>query len=145
MVIGSDSPVFALYENGEVMYRSGEQDPTKRFLNARLSPESTKQFLSTLDLSNRLIEFDRKMIQASTVSDQPTSEILYWVNGEFHAVGIYGQLGGSGSARKDVSDSVLRIWDTVTAFKAPEAKPWLPPYIEVMIWPYEYSPEEPKA
>ncbi len=145
MVIGSDSPSFALYDNGEVYYESGDKNPTRRFMSARLPAKSLDALLQELDLSRNLSAFDHKTIEAADATDQPDNEIRYWIAGQPHVVNIYGPMSGPGAERKKVPPSVLHVLDTIAQFKAPDAKPWVPPYIEVMIWPFEYSKVSPRA
>ncbi len=147
MVIGSDSPRFALYENGLVIYASGEKKPEKAFLSKLLSPIELKELLTTLDLERRLVGLDGKKFSASSATDQPRNQLRYSINGQSREIEVYGpphgrQPGDPGA--ESVPKPFLEIFDFLTLYHAKGAKPWLPPQIEVMIWPFDYSRETPQ-
>ncbi len=139
MVIGSDSPRFALYDSGLVIYASGEKKAEKAFLSGTLSPAELKEFLTNLDLERKLGGLDGKTIDASMATDQPTSRLCYWIDGKLRAVSVYGPLRPGSPERERVPKSFLEAFDALSGFRAKGAKPWLPPLIEVMIWPFENS------
>ncbi len=139
MVIGSDSPRFALYDNGLVIYASGEKEAEKAFLSRLLSPTELKELLTTLDLEKRLAGLDGKTIEASMATDQPTNRLCNWVDGKLRAVNVYGALRDGSPDREQVPKPFLEVFDLLSQFRARGAKPWLPPLIEVMIWPFDNS------
>jgi len=139
MVIGSDSPVFALYDNGLVIYASGEKRPEEAFLAKLLSPPELRELLATIDPERRLTGLDGKTIEASMATDQPTNRLCYWVNGKLRAVSVYGRLRERSPGREGVPKPFLEIYDALVGFSARGAKPWLPPLIEVLIWPFDNS------
>jgi len=139
MVIGSDSPRFALYDNGLVIYASGEKEAEKAFLSRLLPMPELKELLASLDLERRLGGLDGKTIDASEKTDQPTTLICYWVNGQRKAISVYGALRSGAPERERVPKPFLEVFDALTGFHAQGAKPWLPPLIEVLIWPFENS------
>ncbi len=144
MVIGSDSPHFALYDSGLVIYASGEKEPEKAFLSKLLSRSEFKELLTALDLERRLAGLDGKTINASTATDQPRNRLCYWVNGELRAVEVYGSLHASKPEREEVPKHFLEVFDFLSQFRTKGAKTWLPPKIEVLIWPFDNSGESPK-
>jgi len=143
MVIGSDSPRFALYDNGLVIYASGEKEDEKAFLSKPLSSTELKELLTTLDLERRLGGLNER-IGASRKTDQPTNRLCYWVDGKLRAISVYGSLHASNPERERVPKPFLEVFDFLTQFRAKGAKPWLPPQIEVLIWPFDYSRETPR-
>ena len=144
MVIGSDSPVFALYDNGLVIYSSGMKEPEKAFLSKLLSPTELKELLAALDLERRLAGLDGKHISASEKTDQPTSRLCYLINGQRRAVSVYGSIHAGRPERERVPKPFLEAFDFLTQFRAKGASQWLPPHIEVLIWPFDYSRETSK-
>ncbi len=139
MVIGSDSPRFALYDSGLVIYASREKNPKKAFLSSTLSSAELKKLLGTLNLDQRLEGLDGKTIDASMATDQPNNRLCYWIDGKLRAVSVYGPLRLGSPEREGVPKSFLEVFDALTGFRVKGAKPWLPPLIEVMIWPFEDS------
>jgi hypothetical protein len=143
-VIGSDSPRFALYDNGLVIYASGKKKHEEAFLAKLLSLTELKELLTTLDLERRLGGLDGKKFSASWNVDQPKNQLRYWVNGQPRAIEVYGPPHGRAPGGESVPKPFLEVFDALTGFRAKGAKPWLPPQIEVMIWPFDYSRETPK-
>ncbi len=144
MVIGSDSPRFALYDDGLIIYASGEKEPEKAFLSKLLSSVELKELLTALDLERRLTGLDGKTIDASKATDQPRNRLCYWANGKLRAVEVYGSLHADKPEREQVPKPFLNIFDFLTQFRTNGAKPWLPPKIEVLIWPFDNSGEPPR-
>jgi hypothetical protein len=144
MVIGSDSPVFALYDNGLVIYVSGEKRPEEAFLAKLFSPPELRELLTTIDPERRLAGLDGKTIEASMAQDQPTNRICYWINGKLRAVSVYGRLRESAPEREQVPKPFLEVFDILRQFRTKGAKPWLPPLIEVLIWPFDNSQLKPE-
>src|SRR3954466_455078 len=158
MVIGSDSPTFALYDDGTVIFlkRAGEGDAVLQ--TTRLRPEELKAFTDSVPLKE-LSDLPRSDYVASSATDQTTTVIHAWRDGQRKSVSVYGNVrsgverskrqAGKVAPEDDVvfinmksvpqsfSDTVQRL----TRFDHPRAERWVPPEIEVMIWPYEYAPD----
>lgn len=137
MIIGSDSPTFALYADGLVIFRRPDSteyssirldEANRRDLVAQIAPEA----IATLHES----------YSASEWTDQPTNELHVWTAGAHKAVSVYGALRREATARAQSPEFFVRAFDVITKF-GPEASPWMPSQIEVLISPYEHSPEEP--
>jgi hypothetical protein len=73
MVFGSDSPTFALYDDGAVIYA----DPARKaYVSARLSKAEASALLQDLALT-KLVGLDANY-STSDWSDQPTNELTFW-------------------------------------------------------------------
>jgi hypothetical protein len=141
MVIGSDSPTFVLYSDGLAIFHASE--PTKSpsgYLSTRLSKIQHEALISTI--SPEALGDLSASYMASYSTDQPRNELHVWVNGRRKSVSVYGALRRDPEARSRTPEQFLRAFDTITNF-APKAGPWIPELIEVLIWPYQYSPDEP--
>lgn len=128
MVIGSDSPRFVLYDDGTVIYRTdaGYQSITlaaadSAALAAKVSLASVKEYT----------DYTR-------ATDQPSSIIIDFR--DLKAAVAYGAMSRHRD-RGDRSDKLLTMITLLREYQSPDAKPWEPEAIEVMIWPYEYAPE----
>ena len=137
MVIGSDSPSFALYSDGLVIFRDTE---SPEYRSTRLSEAKRKELLAEI-APDALLQLEESYT-ASEWTDQPTSELHVWVDGRHKAVSVYGALPREPGARAATPAAFLRAYDAIVRF-SPEAPSWIPEEIEVLIWPYEYSPETP--
>ena len=132
-VIGSDSPTFALYEDGTVIQRT-----TTGFITARLTDKEVRQLLDRLDL--RALSQSYGRFEAEVATDQPEQDLLaYW--GEKPVfVSVYGSLKDD-KVRSKMPQEVNAAYDVLSSFKHLESRAWLPASVEVMIWPYENAPE----
>lgn len=134
MAIGSDSPSFALYDDGtaiyvtETGYKSVKLDPAARdALVQRINPQDLAPLAGHYDLRPGW-------------SDQPTEYLFLYGSGAPRVISVYGSLGGIDS-RKRIPAAIPDAYDVLHAFHPADARDWLPERIEVMIWPYEYAPE----
>ncbi len=75
-------------------------------------------------------------------SDQPTDELYVWLGDKRKRVSFYGDLRRDEEARRTAPADFLRAFDTIVRFST-QARPWLPERIEILLWPYDYSPEQP--
>jgi hypothetical protein len=137
-VIGSDSPTFALYANGLVIFRgnagSGE------YLAALLGEREYQDLLANL-MPQSVLRL-RDSYTASERTDQATNELHVWADGKRKSVSVYGAIRRSPDVRKKTPAAFLAAFDTITGFTAP-ARPWLPEEIEVLLWPFDHSRKAP--
>jgi len=110
------------------------------YLSTQLSEAQYRALLSSI-APEALFEL-ADSYTASFSTDQPSNELYVWVNGRRKSVTVYGALRRDPEVRSRVPGQFLRAFDTLTKFSV-RAAPWVPDVIEVFIWPYEYSPEEP--
>src|SRR5512138_2875285 len=73
-------------------------------------------------------------------TDQPTNELYLWLRGKRKQVYVYGSLRDDQEALAGTPTAFLRAFNAIVNF-TPEATPWLPDQIEILIWPFEYSVE----
>jgi hypothetical protein len=132
MAIGSDSPSFALYDDGTAIYatdtgyKSIKLDATERdALIASVKPEVLAKLAGHYDI-------------AEGVSDQRTNYFFVYGSGAPKVISVYGPLGNKG-ARAQLLAPIPAAYDVLHSFRHPNARDWLPDKIEVMIWPYEHS------
>ena len=132
-VIGSDSPSFAIYEDGTVIRRRGNG-----FVSTRLPPAMREKLLKSVSVE-ALRPFHGHY-QAATSTDQPTEQLLFYGSAEPVFISVYGWLKDP-EVRSIVPSQVVAAFDRIKAFNPPVEHQWLPAEIEVMVWPYEYAPE----
>ena len=131
-VLGSDSPRFALYSDGQVIYRTEDG-----FRSVHLSePEihSIKNSLSKADSPALYGEYD-----VAHATDQPDSSLLVYGDPPMF-LSFYGSLDDQ-QVTSRLPAAVAKAFSTIRSFKSARSEPWMPAQIEVMIWPYEYAPE----
>lgn len=134
MVIGSDTPQFVLYDDGAVIYRKDAGHYA-----ARLTPDEVAAFMGSLRpeaLAGRAGSYS--IIEAT---DQPMTDILIRTDAGYARVSVYGSL-RSPTARLATPGEFRQAYERLTTFERSDAVPWMPEAVEVMIWPYEYAPDE---
>lgn len=133
MVMGSDSPAFALYSDGTVLFRRNDDYGTVKLNRTELNALS-KAFASP-ELTALAGHY-----QATSETDQPDNDLLLYGRRSPLYITVYGSLNDP-QVRDKLPNMVLTAFDRLRDFSAPRAQHWLPREIEVMIWPYEYAPD----
>ena len=128
MVIGSDSPRLVLYDDGTVIYRSGEG-----YQSATLPPADSAALAAKVRLAGI-----KDYTDYTDATDQPSSIII-----DFRTKQAVVAYGATSRHREtgEPGDKLLAMITILREYQSPDAVPWEPEAIEVMIWPYEYAPE----
>lgn len=136
MVIGSDSPTFVLYENGTVIYLKDG-----RYVSARLSQAEVEVFVRGLALDALSRLQDKYIIIHAT--DQPTTVLLVRPDDRnYKKISVYGSiqsLKAEPAERLPLPDELTHALRQVLNYDNANSSAWMPEYIEVMIWPFEYA------
>jgi len=138
MVIGSDSPTFALYDNGIIIYKDFD---LKDIVSVKLNSDEMNDFIASLNLSDSLFELPN-YISASDWTDQTDNELILNFD-SLKTIYVYGSLRKMPESRQKTPKIFLDFFDKLINYKNNNAKIWRPEKIEVMVWDYSYSPEEP--
>ncbi len=140
MVIGSDEPTFALYDNGLVIYQRLGPADAPEFASVRLTAAEFKALKAELKIDKDLYALDANK-DYYTKTDQPTNVIRLFdpVLGE-KVISIYGDLYADPEARQMAAPKrLIDLFDTLTGYSHPKAETWLPDHFEVMLWSYDTS------
>lgn len=135
----SDSPFFALYDDGTVIYRV-KQGIATEYLTTTIPMEHVARLLAdTLPyLSLRGLPTSLSVTQSS---DPPLNRIAFVGEGNHYAsVDVAGYLRDSGAVaeeRRKAPAAFMAVYDYASAFRSPDARPWLPERIEVVLAPRE--------
>jgi hypothetical protein len=141
MVVGSDVPSFAMYENGQIIYKQvvGKQ---LKYVEVKHDRDQTQAIIKTLGITDSLLN-ERPVIEASTATDQPDN-ILLLNFGKVKQIQVYGSLRNAQSdARAKTPRDFLTVYDRLIHFEDQAAREWLPDTVEVMATSYGHSPEKP--
>ena len=136
-VIGADSPSFAVYENGLVVFRS--QSAEAPFLSVQLSQENREELLKQLWPGPDFFTLPDYIEADPLKTDQPTNVISLRSGNSFKAVRVYGNLHKNPSVRAAAPKSFVNLFDRITSYSHEQAGPWQPDFIEIMLWPFENS------
>ena len=134
MVIGSDSPSFALYSDGTTIFR------TKAGLQAtKLGKEQMDGVVQAFENPDLAALAGR--YEATAWTDQPDNNLLVYGRGTPFFISVYGSLADP-ALRSNLPAPIVRAFDRLRNFTATDAQGWLPQNVEVMVWPYEYAPDK---
>lgn len=133
MVVGSDSPRFALYEDGTIIQRT-----QTGYSKVRLTERELKQFLGQLEL-DAMPRFYGGYVTTDW-TDQPEQALLIYRGEQPTFVSVYGSL-NEPEVRAKVPREIATAYDRISAFRHSRSEAWLPEHVEVMIWPYQYAPD----
>lgn len=133
MVVGSDTPAFALYEDGRAIYRT-----RGGYRSITLSADELDKFLKSLKLDS--LAGLTGGYTATERTDQPQTWLLVYGGENPVFVSVYGSFEKK-DVRAKLPPPIAAVRDKLRSFEDERASEWLPKEIEVMIWPYEYAPE----
>lgn len=136
MVIGSDSPTFVLYDDGRVIYAT-----KAGYVTVALSPAERDALLTNID-APALQPLAKHYDRYPGVSDMRTAVLVVFEDAKPSIISVYGGIDSSWTKGSIVPEKVVIAGNRLRSFTHPDAQPWLPEQIEVMIWPYEYAPQK---
>ncbi|SFC94546.1 DNA phosphorothioation-dependent restriction protein DptG [Zunongwangia mangrovi] len=145
MVIGSDIPEFTLYDNGELIYKVQKRKKVK-LRRVKLENDEITDWISFVE--NNGLDSLKENYDASYLTDQPYNRLLVNTDNLQKEISVYGYLNKNNQyekTRKLTPSNFLKIYDRLSTYKNRKSKKWIPDFIEVMFWPYNHSPEKPKA
>jgi hypothetical protein len=153
MVIGSDTPMVAIYDDGQVVCLKREKNKMPSLLHTQLSPDALTEIKKKLSEFGNYSKLKRYYDLAPNVTDLPETKIFLSLDGKEFVTEVYGLMVSEthlpaystfgGEQKPDELPGVIKnLHAYLTSLDFADAKPWEPPYIEVMIWGYDYAPDE---
>lgn len=169
MAIGSDSPLFAYYPDGTLIFwkETGDLQGHYRTINLRDTQEEAILLEKLTD-----IQILEKHYSLTTWTDQPTFEARVATTGITRTISVYGDIDvqsqdknyefmqeqiericerrpenceslkakSKGPVR--TPEEFLALWNFLEDSDWNPSEPWEPSHLEVMLWPYEYAPDD---
>ena len=153
MVIGSDTPMVTIYEDGQIVYLKRKKDKSFTFLHKQLSGEELAGIKRKLSTFGKYSELKRYYDLAPNVTDLPETKIYLNFDETAFVTSIYGLMVSdtklpaytvfNGKQKPDeLPKSIKNLHAYLTSLDFADAKQWEPPFIEVMLCGYDYAPEE---
>lgn len=136
-VLGADSPVFVLYETGQVLYTRINDDNAAEYWSVMLDEDERDALVDALDIEAFWSLDD--YYDLAMITDQPSQ--VFTVAGELDdptTVGVYGSLRRT-EVRNAAPEVLVNAYDLMVTYVHPDAEPWLPPMFEVIVWPWDTS------
>jgi hypothetical protein len=146
-VYGFDSPAFAIYDSGLVIYRDDiiqpeEGRPYFSYKSFRLDENALNDFREALPIEDFWKLRDEYSLVLMT--NQPQNGLFVWQGDQFKGVKIYGDV-RQPDRYEDETDMpappvpALEIIHMLLALDALQAEPWEPARVEVVLWPVSGS------
>lgn len=136
MVIGSDSPAFVVYETGQVIMTTVNEDNRVEYLSIMLDEDELADLLAQLDIE-AFADLD-EYYDIALMTDQRTQSFVVATEDGLKRVTVYGSLMDSG-VRDAAPEAVVEAYDFIASYAHADAEPWLPTHFEVIIWPWNTS------
>jgi len=153
MVVGSDTPMLAIYDDGQVIYlrRDGEGIPT--YVCKQLTQQELERTKKELAASGDFSAIKAHYNLAPNVTDMPETKIYLSLNSRTTVTSVYGLMAPktqlpaytvmpANQTPAPLPESLRSLYDYLVGLKFADAKPWQPAYIEVMAWGYSYAPDK---
>ena len=138
MVLGSDSPSFALYDDGLVIFARPREGGGYEYASATLSAQERDSLVQSFPAA-RFLELEPRY-ETTMITDQPTTVITLWDKDQRKSVSVYGGLKRTDNDRKEAAPAAfVEIYEKLKGFQPAKATRWMPEKVELMIWPYEYA------
>lgn len=148
MVIGSDTPHCAIYEDRMALF--ARRDGVYRH---QLTDEEYGELMKHVAPVTSLGSVKAFYDLAPKVTDQPEANFYLDVGQKTVAATVYGLMPEDtklpaytvfpGKRKSDkLPTELVRLYKFLLGLDFPNSERWTPKYIEVMIWPYEYAPDE---
>jgi hypothetical protein len=153
-VIGSDTPMVAVYDDGRVIYLRNEKGKPHSYYHVQLSSDALAKVVKTLSTFGDYAKVKRYYNLVPNVTDRPETWIYLALKGKEFVTGVYGlsvppnpdiprpgTLKGEGRP-DELPKAVKDLHAYLTSLDFADAKPWEPQYVEAMIRKYEYAPDK---
>lgn len=149
MVIGSDTPWFALYDDGLVIYLEQTSKDKYTHMSARLTPSELASVKTKL-LSFIAVPAPQEINLRPGWTDQPESHFFLDVDGHKQVTYVYGlgtpadseaELPDGQEVADALPDSIKGLHQYLAEFHVAGATKWVPELLEVMIWDYSRAPD----
>jgi hypothetical protein len=141
-VTGYETPAFAFYTDGTVIYSKQESIEKINYFSVKLDSTQLSTLVNELNLSE-LQTLEEFYNVSSDPADQQNNILFFYKGDSLKASRVYGDLVNDMGARELTPKSFLRVYDKITNIDLENSKIWMPQYIELVITPYE-STKDPK-
>ncbi len=153
MVIGSDTPMVTIYDNGQVVYLKREKEKHPVLLAKQLSTNELAEVRKKLTSFGDYSKLKKYYDLAPHVTDLPETKIYLSPDDGNLVTTVYGLMVSDahlpaystfgGEEKPDKLPEILKdLHSYLTSLDFADAKPWEPPYVEAMVWGYNYAPDE---
>jgi hypothetical protein len=153
MVIGSDMPKITIYEDGQVISLKQNEAKSPQYVHTQLSEQEFNEVKKRLLSFGNYTGIKRDYDLAPNVFDLPETKIFLNLNDAKLVTIVYGLMSPGTKLRAystfpgqekpdELPASIKNLHSYLTNLKFNKSEEWTPKFVEVIIWPYEYAPDE---
>lgn len=151
MVIGSDTPRVAVYEDGEIIFLK-KTNGTFAYHHWKLLQAELTEFKNRLVPVGKLKDLKNFYDARPHFTDQPEAMFYLRTDQRELVTRVYGLTAPStrlpahtsfpgGSKPHGIPKELLELHRFLCSIDYADSEPWTPRYLEAMVWPYEYARE----
>ncbi|MBL9091180.1 MAG: hypothetical protein JNL96_08140 [Planctomycetaceae bacterium] len=151
MVIGSDTPRVAIYENGDVIFAKTVNDRFT-YRHVRLEKDQLAKVRQQLNPVLALRTLEPGYSIRPNATDQPEAMFYLRDGNREVATSVYGLMASGtmlpaytvfpeGPNATIPPAELLKLHKWFCELDYPKSEEWSPKYVEVMLWDYSYAPE----
>jgi hypothetical protein len=143
MVIGSDTPSFVLYEDGQVIYRKISAKKEPRYLWKLLTADELQSLKVKLTSFGPFHKGNNR-INIAEVSDQPETKLYLDFEETKLVASIYGikfvnVTRDEGRSKTPLPAELRKLYVFLSSLEFKDAREWTPKYIEAIAWNYDHA------
>jgi hypothetical protein len=143
----SSTPLFALYDDGVIVYRTDTRSEDPAFESVRLSPMELSSFLDSLSLDPDFFRLNESYDNFPQVSDLGTYTIWAWRGDSGKSVALTGLLDFTSPFPRADPDSFasrtpsyfIWLYKRLLAYRHPGAKSWYPTHFEILLDDFSFA------
>jgi hypothetical protein len=137
MVIGSDTPKIAIYEDGHVIFLRLVEGKRAQYFHTKLSSEDLAEIIDRLASFGDYPEL-KPFYRLTSWTDNPTTKVYISIDANLLVTSVYGLSYLYPLQEKwnleELPKTIEDLHSYLTSLDFPDAKPWSPKYVEVMLW-----------
>jgi hypothetical protein len=153
MAIGSDTPMVVIYDDGLIVYLKKEKENRSILLSKQLSTNELSTIRKKLSSLGDYSELNRYYDLSPHVTDLPETKIYLSLGDREYTTIVYGLMVSDttlpaytildGDRKADKLPVLIKnLHAYLTSLDFADAKQWVPPYVEIMMWGYDHAPDE---
>lgn len=147
MVIGSDTPRVAIYEDGDVVFAKKTGERSYAYHHAKLSAAELGKLAQGWEPMVKR-GGSGKRYDLSGATDQPTAALYLATSGGAWAASVYGlscrrakpPAPTNPKGEEAPPPELYAVHQMLCGIDYPASREWQPKYVEVMLWDYSYAP-----
>lgn len=147
MVIGSDTPNLVLYEDGQLIRLKVLPEDRSVYFWKQLTDKEFNEIKAQIHACGPFPSKPSRL-SLTEATDQPETSVMIDFGEDRFLCSVYGLSwpkersvpGVKGKSR--LSKETRSLLTLLAKFTPTQMQEWKPRYIEAMVWPYEYAPEE---